>query len=130
MINVDDDGQCGNGPHMQFYSCFFYVTGKVKECTQKVELTPRLCCSINPTLHMQLSHNNGLTGRWTFLLQTIPNLLLPLETGITHLLIPALSGLPPCSTLERDLLALPVRHGRLGIVNPACNPVLTILQGT
>ncbi len=67
----------------------------------------------------------GLTGRWTYLLQTIPdiqNLLLPLETAIRHLLIPALSGLPSCSTLERDLLALTVRHGGLGIVNPTTLP--------
>ncbi len=80
----------------------------------------------------------------TLLRRTIPdiqNLLLPLETAIRHLLIPALSGLPSCSTLERDLLALPVRHGGLGIVNPTtlssqfykasetvCKPLVSLIE--
>ena len=52
--------------------------------------------------------------------------LLPQETAIQQHFIPALTGLPPCSMLVRDLLALPVRHGGLGIVN---NNILTILRG-
>ena len=33
-------------------------------------------------------------------------------------LIPAITGRPPCSQIERDLLALPVRLSGLGIINP------------
>ena len=47
-------------------------------------------------------------------LRTIPEikeLLLPLEDAIHQHFIPALTGRPPCSTIERDLLALPVRGG-------------------
>ena len=54
-------------------------------------------------------------------MRTIPDvqdLLFPLENAIQQHLIPALTGLPPCSELERDLLALPMRHGGLGIANP------------
>ncbi|XP_064388231.1 uncharacterized protein LOC135336398 [Halichondria panicea] len=100
-----------------------YVTGKVEEWTQEVERLARVAVSQPQAAYAAFTH--GLTGRWTYLLRTIPdihNLLFPLETAIKHLLIPALSGLPSCSTLERDLLALPVRHGGLGIVNPTTLP--------
>ena len=38
--------------------------------------------------------------------------------GNSTTLIPALTGRPPCSREERDLLALLVRLGGIGIVNP------------
>ena len=55
-------------------------------------------------------------------MRTIPNLhdlLLPLEEAICQHLIPTLTGRTSCSTAERDLLALPVRLGGLGLANPA-----------
>ena len=60
-------------------------------------------------------------SRWSYLLHTIPDntdLLQPLEDVIHQLFIPALFGRPPCSSTERDLYALPVRLGGLGLVNP------------
>ena len=42
-----------------------------------------------------------------------------LEEAIQHHLIPALTGHPPCSSVEGDLLSLPVHMGGMGIVNPA-----------
>jgi len=44
--------------------------------------------------------------------------LQPLKDMIHQLFIPALFGHPPCSAMERDLYALPVRLGGLGLVNP------------
>ncbi len=73
-----------------------YVTGTVEEWTQELESLARVAVSQPHAAYAAFTH--GLTGRWTYLLQTISdiqNLLLPLETAITHLLIPALSGLPP-----------------------------------
>ena len=67
---------------------------------------------------------HGLSSRWTFLLRTssdIADLLNPLEEAIQLYLIPALTGRPPCSSVERELLALPVRLGGMGIINPASN---------
>ena len=55
-------------------------------------------------------------------MRTIPdidNLLKPLENRIHQHLIPALTGHPPCSAIERDLLALPVRLGGLGLHDPS-----------
>ena len=46
------------------------------------------------------------------MMRTMPNLhdlLLPLEDAIRQHFIPALTGRTSCSTVERDLLALPVR---------------------
>ena len=63
-----------------------------------------------------------MSSQWTYLMRTIPNLhdlLLPLEAAIYQHLIPAITGRTSCSTAERDLMALPVRLGGLGLINPA-----------
>ena len=58
------------------------------------------------------AYTHGLSSRWTFLSRTIPDIadLLPLEETIQQHLIPALTGRPPCSREERDLLA------RMGLI--------------
>ena len=64
---------------------------------------------------------HGLFSRWSYLMLTIPDitdLLQPLEDVIHQSFIPALFGRPPCSSIERDLYALPVRLGGLGLMNP------------
>ena len=62
----------------------------------------------------------GLCHRWTFLQRTIENVsefFEPLEIAIRTKLIPALVG-RDISDLDRRILALPLRHGGLGIQNP------------
>ena len=51
-------------------------------------------------------------------LPDIENLLQPLERAISDVLIPSLIG-HNCSEAERDLVALPVRMGGLGLINPS-----------
>ena len=51
-------------------------------------------------------------------LPDIENLLQPLERAISDVLIPSLIG-RNCSEAERDLVALPVRMGSLGLINPS-----------
>ena len=51
-------------------------------------------------------------------LPDIENLLKPLERAISDVLIPSLIG-RNCSEAERDLVALPVRMGGLGLINPS-----------
>ena len=53
----------------------------------------------------------GLDNKWTFLARTIPD--------TNKLFLPALTGQDTCNGDVRDLLALPVRLGGLGIVNPS-----------
>ena len=57
----------------------------------------------------------------SYLIRTISDiedLLQPLENAIHQHFIPALTGRPPCSSSERDLLALPARLGGLSIRDP------------
>ena len=66
---------------------------------------------------------HGLTSRWTFLARTTPNignLLQPLEEAIRLKFLPALTGKAAFSDDIRDLLALPVRLGGIGVTDPTC----------
>ncbi|CAH3180463.1 unnamed protein product, partial [Porites lobata] len=63
----------------------------------------------------------GLKHRWTYFLRTLPDiqdLLEPLEDAISHMLIPAITE-RKCTQLDRNILALPVRLGGLGLGNPS-----------
>ena len=51
-------------------------------------------------------------------LPDIENLLQPLEHAISDVLIPSLMG-RNCSEAVRDLVALPVRMGGLGLISPS-----------
>ena len=67
---------------------------------------------------------HGLKHKWTYLIRTIPDiesLLWPLEDAVRHKFLPSLTGQSALSNDTRDLLALPVRHGGLGIINPTRN---------
>ena len=62
----------------------------------------------------------GLSSRWTHFQRTVPDaseLFEPLENAIRDELIPALVG-REVSDAERQILALPLRHGRLGLTDP------------
>ena len=62
----------------------------------------------------------GLGYQWTYFLRTLPDtadLLEPLERTISDALIPAPLEHQFAET-ERDLLALPVHMGDLGLLNP------------
>ena len=64
----------------------------------------------------------GLRHLWTYLLRTLPgieDLLQPLEHAIADVLIPSITDHHCTTPSERDLLALPVRSGGLGIINPS-----------
>ena len=62
----------------------------------------------------------SLKHKWTYYLRTlsdIEELLEPWEHAISDALIPSITG-NTCTTSERELLAIPVRKGRLGLENP------------
>ena len=64
---------------------------------------------------------HGLKHKWTYLsrvLSDISDLMAPLEKVIAQSFIPALTGQSQFNDSTRDLLALPVRLGGLGISNP------------
>ena len=90
------------------------VEGWIKEVTKLAEFT---------TTQPQASYaiyTFGLKHRWTYFLRTLPDiqdLLQPLENAITKVFLPALTE-HDCTPLEREILALPVRKGGLGVTNP------------
>jgi len=62
----------------------------------------------------------GLSSRWTHFQRTVPDaseLFEPLENAIRDQLIPGLIG-REVSDAERQILALPLRHGGLGLTDP------------
>ncbi len=64
----------------------------------------------------------GLAHRWSYIQRTIPgisDLFIPLEEAIRNNFVPAIVG-RQVSELEREMLALPLRFGGLGIQNPVC----------
>ena len=96
-----------------------YVNGKVRKWSEEIIQLANIAKTQPHAAYCAYTH--GLSSRWTFLSRTIPDiaeLLQPLEDAIQQHLIPALTGCPPCSREERDLLALPVRLGGIGIINP------------
>lgn len=67
---------------------------------------------------------HGLSGRWSYPIRTIPHiddLQKLLKNAIQAFLIPALTGRIH-APLSRDLLALPVRLGGLGLRDPSTMP--------
>ena len=65
---------------------------------------------------------HGLISRWTYLSRTIPgigDLFKPLEATIRQKFLPSLTGQSPFSNTHRDLMAIPVRLGGLGIIDPS-----------
>ena len=64
---------------------------------------------------------HGFRSKWSYLCWTIPDvgrLLQPLEDTLRTKFIPALTGRPDPSDLDRASFALPTRLGGLGLVNP------------
>ena len=67
----------------------------------------------------------GLVPPWTYLNHVLPvstDLLQPLENAIRQTLLPVLTGQPAFNDQMRDLVALPPRHGGLGLINPLTLP--------
>ena len=63
----------------------------------------------------------GLKHRWKYFLRTLPDfqdLVEPLENAISPMLIPEITE-RKCNQLDRNILALPVRLGGLGLGDPS-----------
>ena len=95
------------------------VSSKVKEWCTEIDT---LACIANTEPHAAYAaYTHGLFSKWSFLSRVVPDidpLLHPLEDAIRHKLLPVITGKPPFNDLERQLIALPVRLGGLGIPNP------------
>ena len=99
-----------------------YVADKVKTWIEEIRVLAEIALTQPHAIYSAFVH--GVMSRWSFISRTIPDihhLLQPFEDAIHQLLIPALTGHPPCSKTERDIFVLPSRLGGLGILNPSAN---------
>ena len=99
-----------------------YVEQKVAEWVKEVERLSSIAITQPHAAYAAFTH--GLKHKWTYLTRTIPNIndqLQPLEDVIRHKFLPSLTGQNAFNDDIRDLMALPVRHGGLGIINPTIN---------
>ena len=93
-----------------------YVNDKVTNWISKITKLAEF--AVTPSY---AAYTFGLKHRWTDFLRTLPNiqdLLEPLESAISRVLIPAITDWQ-CGQFMRDILALPVRLGGLGIASPS-----------
>ena len=95
-----------------------YVVNKIKKWIDDVSELSKIAKD-EPQL-VYSSFTKAICHRWTYVQRTIPDIehhFAPLEEAIRDQLIPALIG-RTVSDLERRILALPVRHGGMGISDP------------
>ncbi len=96
-----------------------YVSSKVAEWVKEIKHLSTIALTQPHAAYAAYIH--GLSSHWTYISRTIPDiqdLLQPLEVAIHQHFIPALTGREACSAAERDLLALPVRLGGMGLAIP------------
>ena len=97
-----------------------YVQQKVTEWTQEVEQLSNIAISQPHAAYSAFTH--GLISKWTYLSRTVPDIenhMKPLEEAIRQKLHPSITGQNAFNDLDRQLLALPVRHWGLGIIDPS-----------
>ena len=100
-----------------------YVQRKVEEWVKEVLQLSKIAETQPHTAYAAFTH--GLASKWNYLLRvtdwevlSLSEILKPLESAIQSQFIPAITGQPPPGGLVREMLALPVRHGGLGLMNP------------
>ena len=99
-----------------------YVQQKVSEWVKAIEHLSTIAETQPHAAYAAFTH--GLMSKWTYISRTITNidhLFTPLEEVIRKKFLTSLTGQNAFSDNIRDLLALPVRLGGLGITNPAAS---------
>ena len=90
-----------------------FVKLKISTWCEEVEKIANIASSQPHAAFAAYIH--GMQGKWSFLqctVNSISELLKPLEECVRAKLIPAISGRPSCSNLERQLLSLPSKMGK------------------
>ena len=100
-----------------------FVQRKVEGWVREVEKLSKFAKTQPHSAYAAFTH--GLMSKWNYLLRVVDwdtlssaELLQPLESAIQSRFIPAITGQAPPGKHVRDLLALPVRLGGLGLRNP------------
>jgi hypothetical protein len=118
-VNISSQGQRHLGAVLGNQDFFEeYVNDKVEEWVREVTKLSEFATTEPQASFAAFSF--GLKHKWTYFLRTLPDiedLLVPLEQVVSDLLLPSITG-HSCTSEERQLLAMPVRMGGLGIENP------------
>ena len=100
-----------------------YVQTKVDGWIKDIQKLSEFATTQPQAAYAALTH--GLISRWNYLLRVIDwerlssdELLQPLKAAIQSQFIPAITGQAPPGQQVREILALPVRLGGLGLQNP------------
>lgn len=120
-VNITTHRKCHPGAALGSRSFVeSYVQYKV---SQWIDTVKKLSSITHTQPHAAYSaFTHGLVSKWSYIMRTIPDiseLLVPLNEAIDIYFIPALTGRDSISNPERQLLALPARLGRLGLVMPS-----------
>ena len=119
-INITTDGQRHLGAALgteRFRE--EYVCNLVNDWVKQIKMLSMIA-KIDPH-SAYAAYTHGLRHKFTYAMRTIPNtgnMLQPVENAIRNMLIPALTEQHQISDSDRDLIALPVRLGGMGIPNP------------
>ena len=100
--------------------CQACTEGKVAQWCQEVQTLATFAMTQPQAAYAAFTH--GQRHKWSLLARTVPGTadsLSPLETCISEHLLPALTGRMAPGQQERSILALPCRHGGLGLIVPA-----------
>ena len=120
-INISTQGQSHLGAALGSREYLEeYVGSKVEDWVSQVIKLAEFAMSQPQACYAAFTF--GLRHRWIYLLRTLPDiedLVEPLERAIADVLIPSITDHHCTTPSERDLLALPVRLGGLGIINPS-----------
>ncbi len=123
-ITISEEGKRYLGGAMG--TTFFvqqYIQRKVEGWVKEEEKLSKFAETQPHTAYAAFTH--GLISKWNYLLREVnweilssTELLQPLESAIQSQFIPAITGQPPPGKQVREVLALPVRLGGLGLRNP------------
>ena len=97
-----------------------FMKNKVQEWIDELELLANIGMTQPHAAYSAFTH--GLVSKWSYLSRTTPNiaqLLQPLELSIRNAFLPAITEHPLPNNSERELLALPARHGGIALTDPA-----------
>lgn len=96
------------------------LAARVEEWAAEVTTLAKFAQSQPHASYAALTH--GLIGRWIYQMRVAKQGtsvgFQRLENAISNILLPALTGQPPPNDAIRDMLALPARHGGLGVAKP------------
>ena len=93
-----------------------YASEKVEKWTKEVKKLAEIARSQPQAAYAAFTH--GEQHRFSYFMRTIPGmeeLMQPLDEAISRELLPAILGSEAFSPIDREMYALPLRHGGLGI---------------